>query len=224
MPDGVVGAAPFVDLSRMRLDAFGRFMESSTEMPIPRRPSDPSSPSPRYRRPCRGRSLRRWVRGLALLGSLAAHAVWAQPAVHWELQVIENGDVVDDFRHTTTLGQAYTIEASHASRHAIACPPPDGIAPASAATPLSFDLTRSITLSPIHLEANQIIFALDTRETVEDDATPDPRIDCARLPEPRVVTLHHPGLAVQAGAWTALTVIERDPSLIYRIKAEPNPP
>ncbi len=197
MPNGVVGAAPFEPLFRV----------------------------PAARRSVRiGSALRHIVCSALLLGSAAVMPAWAQPAVNWELQVMERGVMVDDFHHTTTLGQARTVEASHASRHAIACPPPGGTIPASSATPLTFDLTRTITLSPIHLDANQITLALDTREMVEDDATPDPRIDCATLPEPRVVTLHHPGLVVQTGNWTTLTIIEHDPSLSYRIKAEMSQP
>src|SRR5271154_984757 len=106
MPDGVVGAAQ-VELLFV---------------------------APAERRSVRvGPALRRIVWSAALLGSTAAAPVWAQPAVNWELQVVERGVIVDDFHHTTTLGQARTVEASHASRHAIACPPPGGAPPTSSA-------------------------------------------------------------------------------------------
>jgi len=156
---------------------------------------------------------------VALLGCASMCLAHAQPAVRWELQVIEQGSVVDDFHDITTLGQARTVEATHPSRHAIACPSPGVSAAAAPARPLEFDLTRTITLSPIHLGDDEITFALDTREMVEDSSTNVPHIDCAALPQPRVITLHHPGLAVKNGDWVTLPIVDHDPALSYRIQA-----
>jgi len=156
----------------------------------------------------------------SLLLSISCQAL-AQPAIHWELQVLEQGQTVDDFSDTTTLGQASTEKASHPSRHTIACPLPGASsAPAGAGSPLDFNLTRSLTVSPVHVAANEVSLAIDTRETLEDPATLMNKIDCAALPELRVVTASHPGLAVKTdGSWSTWQVIDHDPSLSYRVKA-----
>jgi len=157
--------------------------------------------------------------GLGVLLSISCTA-YAQPAIRWELQVIEQGQTVDDFSDTTTLGQAHTEKASHASRHTIACPPPGGTSAPAVGTSLDFNLTRTLTVSPIHLAADEVSFAIDTRETLEDPSTLSDKIDCAALPELRVVTASHPGLQVKTdGSWSSWQIIERDPSLSYRLKA-----
>ena len=156
--------------------------------------------------------------GLLLLG--ASYEAQAQPALRWELQVIEQGQTVDDFSDTTTLGQAQTEKASHPSRHAVACPLPGAASATGAGTPLDFNLSRTITLSPVHIAADEVSFAIDTRETLEDPSTLSRQIDCAALPEPRVVTASHPGLQVKTdGSWSTWQIIDHDPQLSYRLKA-----
>lgn len=156
--------------------------------------------------------------GALLLG--ASGIALAQPAIHWELQVIEQGQMVDDFSDTTTLGQARTETASHPSRHSIACPAPGAAAASGAGTPLDFNLSRTITISPVHVAPDEISLAIDTREAIEDPASVSEKIDCATLPEPRVVTASHPGLPVKTdGSWSTWQIIEHDPSLTYRVKA-----
>lgn len=160
--------------------------------------------------------------GMLLSMSCAAHA---QPAIRWELQVVEQGQTVDDFSGTTTLGQASTEKASHPSRHTIACPPPGASAATGAGTPLDFNLTRTITLSPVHITADEVSLAIDARETLEDPASVSDKIDCAALPPPRIVTASHPGLQVKTDdSWSTWQIIERNPSLSYRIKAVLAPP
>ena len=151
----------------------------------------------------------------ALLMAGAPWAAAAQNAIQWELDVVEQGQTVDQFKDVTSLGQARTESASHTVQHVLNCPPPAGnpIAP-------DFKLTRTITLSPIHLGADDITFAIDTREMVEDPVANPSTSGCSLPPEARVVSASHPGLAVRTdGGWTSWTVIEHDPSLVYRIKA-----
>ncbi len=151
----------------------------------------------------------------ALLMAGAPWAAAAQNAIQWELDVVEQGQTVDQFKDVTSLGQARTESASHTVQHVLNCPPPAGnpIAP-------GFKLTRTITLSPIHLGADDITFAIDTREMIEDPVANPSASGCSLPPEARVVSASHPGLTVRTdGSWTSWTVIEHDPSLVYRIKA-----
>ena len=151
----------------------------------------------------------------ALLMAGAPWASAAQNAIQWELDVVEQGQTVDQFKDVTSLGQARTESASHTVQHVLNCPPPAGnpIAP-------DFKLTRTITLSPIHLAADDITFAIDTREMIEDPVANPSESGCSLPPEARVVSASHPGLTVRTdGSWTSWTVIEHDPSLVYRIKA-----
>jgi len=171
---------------------------------------------PRARR--LSRRLRYAAAGMAwLLGPTCA---FAQPAVDWELQVIEQGQLVDQFHDTTTLGQASTKTASHPSRHTIACPPPGAASASGPGTALDFNLVRTITVSPVHLTPDQISLAIDTRETLEDPSSLATQIDCAALPDPRVITASHPALPVKTdGSWTTWQIIDHDPALSYRVKA-----
>jgi hypothetical protein len=151
----------------------------------------------------------------ALLMAGAPWATAAPNAIQWELDVVEQGQIVDQFKDVTSLGQARTETASHTVQHVLNCPPPAD----NPATP-DFKLTRTISLSPIHLGADDITFAIDTREMIEDPVANPSASGCRLPPEARVVAASHPGLMVRTdGSWTSWTVIEHDPSLVYRIKA-----
>ena len=167
-----------------------------------------------FRRALFGKSVLHGFIG-ALLMAGAPWAAAAQNAIQWELDVVEQGQTVDQFKDVTSLGQARTESASHTVQHVLNCPPPAGnpIAP-------DFKLTRTITLSPIHLGADDITFAIDTREMIEDSVANPSASSCTLPPEARVVSASHPGLTVRTdGSWTSWTVIEHEPSLVYRIKA-----
>ena len=151
----------------------------------------------------------------AVLMVAAPWAAAAENAIQWELDVVEQGQIVDQFKGVTSLGQARTESASHTVQHVLNCPAPAD----NPATP-DFKLTRTITLSPIHLGANDITFAIDTREMIEDSVASPSASGCSLPPEARVVAASHPGLTVGTdGSWASWTVIEHDPSLVYRIKA-----
>jgi len=151
----------------------------------------------------------------ALLMTAAPWAAAAQNAIQWELDVVEQGQTVDQFKDITSLGQARTESASHTVQHLMNCPAPAGnpIAP-------DFKLTRTTTLAPVHRGAVEITFAVEPRESIEDRVANASTSGCSLPPEPRVVSASHPGLTVRTdGSWTDWTVIEHDPSLVYRIKA-----
>jgi hypothetical protein len=151
----------------------------------------------------------------AMLAGAAPWALGAPSAVTWELEIIEQGRTVDHFSDTTRLGQARTENAAHTVQHDLNCP-----AQASNSGPPDITLTRTITLAPTHIDADEASFAIDAREMIEDPPAAAGASGCSLPPEPRVVTASHPGLLVHTdGSWSSWTLIARDPTLVYRLKA-----
>jgi hypothetical protein len=148
----------------------------------------------------------------AFLGaSIVAHAQGgAQPSVQWELQVMRDGQQVDAFDGTTTVGQARTDTHHHALTHEVGCKErPAG----------SVDLSRTLTVSPTQASANEVTLAIDAQETLEDDSAPRTAAGCKLPPQPRKVAASHPGLAVPAGQWATWQIVDKNPTLIYRVRA-----
>src|SRR5258708_17091395 len=104
------------------------------------------------------------VLAAALFGtSLLANAQQgaAQQAVHWQLQVMRDGQQIDSFDGTTTVGQARRDTHHKTVQHNVGCKDqPAG----------SLDLSRTLTVSPLRADATGITLSIDTQETLEDDA------------------------------------------------------
>lgn len=135
----------------------------------------------------------------------------AEPtAVQWQLDVVSNGNTIDQFQGTTAVGQAVTATHHHETVHEVGCKrQPDA----------RIDLARTLTVSPVAAEASGITLAIDAQETIEDETvqrTPD---GCALPPQPRRVAANHPGLVVAPGQWTNWTIVEAHPTLVYRVRA-----
>lgn len=144
---------------------------------------------------------------------------YAQPAeqraVNWTLQVIRNGQLIDSFDGTTTVGQAHTDTHHKVVSHDVGCKDqPAG----------SIDLQRTITVSPLRANPTESILAIDAQETLEDDAAPSTPEGCKLPPQPRQVQASHPGLVVPAGQWVSWPIINKDPALAYRVRATLAPP
>ncbi|HEV3104810.1 MAG TPA: hypothetical protein VGZ01_03880 [Trinickia sp.] len=144
--------------------------------------------------------------------SLAARAQTEAPpaAVDWQLQVLRNGQTIDTFESTTTIGQAYTATHHHETVHRIGCKE----MPAA-----KIDLVRSLTVSPVAVDARGITLSIESNDTVEDDSSQRTIEGCALPPQPRRVAASHPGLIVPGDAWTNWTIVERNPTLVYRVRA-----
>lgn len=162
--------------------------------------------------------MRLWKRCFAALlfvaGGLAAAGAQAQgagqPAVNWTLQVMRNGQQIDQFEGTTTVGQAHTDTHHHAVTHDIGCKDqPAG----------SIDLQRTVTVSPLQANASEAILAIDAQETLESDDRPQTPEGCKLPPQPRQIEASHPGLHVPAGQTVTWQIVEKDPALAYRISA-----
>lgn len=132
------------------------------------------------------------------------------PVVTWEIDVVRDGTTIDTFDGTTPIGQAAAATHHHETVHRVGCKQ----APAA-----SIDLVRSLTVSPVRLDAAGVTLAIEAQDTIEDDTeqrTPD---GCPLPPEPRRLSASHPGLVVPSGQWTSWTILESHPALVYRVRA-----
>jgi hypothetical protein len=156
-----------------------------------------------------------WKTSIAamLLGaSLLAHAQQRpeQQVVQWQLQVMKDGQQIDSFDGTTTVGQARTDTHHQVVQHNVGCKDqPAG----------SIDLSRTVTVSPLRIDPEGVMFSIDTQQTLEDDSAPRTDIGCKLPPQPRQVSASHPGLVVPPDQWASWTIVDRSPNLVYRLHA-----
>ncbi len=144
-----------------------------------------------------------------------ATAPVTQGAVQWELQVMRDGQQIDAFNGTTSIGQAHTDTHHKVVSHNVGCKDqPAG----------SIDLSRTITVSPLQVRANLVILSIDAQETLENDAAPTTPEGCRLPPQPRQVNASHPGLIVPDGQWVTWQIVDQNPSLAYRVRATLAPP
>lgn len=132
------------------------------------------------------------------------------PVVKWTLQVIRDGQQIDQFEGTTTVGQARTDTHHQVVTHDVGCKDQPGG---------SIDLQRTITVSPLQANASEAILAIDAQETLESDDRPQTPEGCKLPPQPRQVDASHPGLRVPAGETVNWQIVDKNPSLAYRITA-----
>jgi hypothetical protein len=134
----------------------------------------------------------------------------APPVVKWELQVMRDGQQIDSFDGNTTVGQARTDTHHHVVQNSVGCKD----VPAG-----SIDLARTLTLSPTQADASGVTFLIDAQETLEEPSTRTTSTGCKLPPQPRQVSASHPGLKVPPGDWTSWTIVDKDPNLVYRLRA-----
>ncbi len=145
-------------------------------------------------------------------GSFAASAQTAvePPVVTWQIDVVRDGTTIDTFDGTTAIGQAAAATHHHETVHRVGCKE----MPAA-----QIDLARTLTVSPVRVDASSVTLAIEAQDTIEDDTgqrTPD---GCPLPPEPRRIAASHPGLIVPSGQWTSWTIIASHPALVYRVRA-----
>ncbi len=61
--------------------------------------------------------------------------------------------------------------------------------------------------------------AIDTQETIEEPGTRQTAQGCKLPPQPRQVAASHPGLKVPAGEWVTWPIVDKNPALVYRVRA-----
>jgi hypothetical protein len=143
----------------------------------------------------------------------ASHGVFPQSApqpVSWELQVVRDGQQIDSFSATTNVGQAKTDTHHDIVQNRVGC----ADKPAG-----DIDLQRTLTVSPTHASADDITLAIDAQETLQSDASQALPSGCKVPPAPRQVNASHPGLVLKPGEWAQWQIIDSNPSLMYRVRA-----
>ncbi|MFB9124835.1 hypothetical protein E2553_12030 [Paraburkholderia dipogonis] len=134
----------------------------------------------------------------------------APQVVQWQLQVMRDGQQIDAFDGTTTVGQARTDTHHKMVQHNVGCKDrPAG----------SIDLARTLTVSPLQADASGVTMSIDAQETFEEDAARQTDTGCKLPPQPRQVSASHPGLKVPTGQWATWTIVDKDPNLVYRVHA-----
>ncbi len=152
----------------------------------------------------------------AMTAAVCAHAQdTAQPVVKWTLDVLRDGQQIDQFEGTTTVGQARTDTHHHVVTHDIGCKDQPGG---------SIDLQRTVTVSPLQANASESILAIDAQETLESDVQSQTPEGCALPPQPRRIAASHPGLRVPPDEPVNWQIVDMNPSLAYRISASLAPP
>jgi len=132
------------------------------------------------------------------------------PAIQWRLDVVRDGRTIDTFEATTTLGQAFSDTHHHKVTHRVGCKDnPAG----------DIDLARTVSVSPVAADVSGVTLAIEANETVEDDTAPSTPEGCALPPQPRRVNASHPGLVVPIGETATWTLIDKNPTLVYRVHA-----
>ena len=134
----------------------------------------------------------------------------APQVVQWQLQVMRDGQQIDAFDGTTTVGQARTDTHHKMVQHNVGCKDqPAG----------SIDLARTLTVSPLQADASGVTLSIDAQETFEENAARQTDTGCKLPPQPRQVNASHPGLKVVTGQWASWIIVDKDPNLVYRVRA-----
>lgn len=149
------------------------------------------------------------IGGLSLASAAQAQGSAPQP-VNWELQVVRDGQQIDAFSGTTNVGQAHTDTHHHVVQNDVGC----ANKPAG-----SIDLQRTLNISPTHASADDITLQIDAQETLQDNSAPITVEGCKLPPQPRQVSASHPGLMLKPGEWATWQIVDKDPSLAYKIRA-----
>jgi len=184
-----------------------------------------SGQSGREATPCLGRALSARLLMGAMAGilalSLSAPAgaqTTTQPLartpdhIHWQLLVLLDGQQVDSFSGDTTVGQSQTVTHHHATSHAVGCE--------GAQTPAT-DLSRTISVSPLGVDSNNVIgFEISADDVIEDTtARAVQGTGCALPPQTRTISARHPELDVPSGKSSDWVLLKKQPQLIYRLEA-----
>lgn len=150
---------------------------------------------------------------LATLLAAVQHGALAQgsqPQVRWEIEVVQDGQTVDRFGATTTVGQAKSETHKRSVVHDVGCQNK----PAA-----SIELERSVTVSPTRVDDGSPVLSIDVQETLEDTGKARTWEGCALPPQPRKVAASHPGLVVPPGQIVPWELIDHAPKLVYRVQA-----
>ena len=134
--------------------------------------------------------------------------------VQWDLQVLRDGQQIDSFSGTTNVGQAKTDTHHHVVKNYVGC------ADKAAG---DIDLQRTLTVSPIHANADDVTLQIDAQETLQENASTTTSEGCKVPPQPRQVSATHPGLVLKPGEWSTWQIVDKNPTLVYKVRATLSP-
>ncbi len=168
--------------------------------------------------------------GLQVCFMSASYAQASTPIVRWELQVLQEGRLVDSFKGATPLGQSYTathrypVNAKRACKDQMLNDEPDESNNAindkkndKKDHPIN-ELSRTITVVPNYIALPLITFSIEAQEQLEIPHSFSSR-PCSPYAEPRTVNASHPTLTVSEGAWSSWQILKKKPLLTYRLRA-----
>ncbi|MBN3727059.1 hypothetical protein [Burkholderia sp. Ac-20379] len=156
------------------------------------------------------------VAGLFAAAPLAAQAqaapgspaaTGAPPSIAWEIRVQHDGQTVDTFQRTTTVGQSRTDTHTYPVTLPANCTGKD----ASIVAKVHPERTRTVTVAPLYVDGGAVTLQLDAQETLDDG-------DGCTL-APRQISANHPGLAVHADTWTDWAPADKNAHLLYQVRA-----
>ncbi len=214
------GSAAFPISSMLRSFAFNIAvgLPGSAAIPLPRRrPAAPARMSNPLM-PLMPLTLRAALRGALLaaclasaLAPLAARAQASTPAapqsIDWEIRVLHDGQTVDTFHQTTTVGQSRTDTHDYPVTLGAACAGKE----ASIVAAVKPQRSRTVTVAPLYVEGDTVTLQIDAQETLDDG-------DGCSL-APRQISASHPGLAVHAESWTDWAPADKKARLLYQVRA-----
>ncbi|WXK32309.1 hypothetical protein IHE32_00765 [Mycetohabitans rhizoxinica] len=156
-------------------------------------------------------ALRPFATGVLLASAAAmAYAQDGPPKVRWDVEVVQDGRSVDHFGATTTVGQAKSQTHKRSVVHESGC---------QNQPVTNIKLSRTLTVSPTHVDGDKAVLSLDVQEIFEDPRAAQSADGCALPPQPRRVTAVHPGLVVPPGQTVSWKLVDHGPQLIYRVQA-----
>jgi len=132
--------------------------------------------------------------------------------IDWQLLVLLDGQQVDSFSGNTAVGQSQTATHHHAVSHPVGC---------EGAQTVPSDLSRTISVSPLGVDSNNVIgFEISADDVIEDStARAVQGTGCALPPQTRTISASHPELDVASGKTNDWMLLKKQPQLIYRLSA-----
>ena len=115
--------------------------------------------------------------------------------VNWELQVLQDGQQIDSFSGTTNVGQARTDTHHHVVKNSVGC----ADKPAG-----DIDLQRTLTLSPIHANDEDVTLADRRPGNPSGQHAPVHRAGLQAAAAAASGSATHPGLVLKPGEWSTL--------------------
>lgn len=153
----------------------------------------------------------------------ASYAQASTPMVRWELQVLQEGRLVDSFRGATPLGQSYTathhypLTAKHPCKDQILKDESNKAINDKKSHQIN-ELSRTITVMPNYIALPLITFSIEAQEQLAASHSFSSQ-PCPPHAELRTVNASHPTLTVSEGAWSNWQILKKKPLLTYRLRA-----